>query len=108
MSDQNDWRVAAGIPRRICVDKMTEAELAIRAAMEAVERAGGHIALTDAINLLHLAKNRVADFVDGVEPACLACARGELWARATPQTMETGVYTIHVLPCGHTKMERDK
>ncbi len=85
---------------------MTEAELAIREAMAVVERAGCHRALTDAINLLERAKNRVADFVDGVEPACLECANGRFIA--APQPLVTGCFTITALPCGHIKMERDR
>lgn len=54
------------IPRRICVDRMTPAELAIREAVLAVEAAGADPRLTDAVVLLHQARERVADFVDGV------------------------------------------
>jgi hypothetical protein len=56
------------IPRRICIDRLTPAETAIRAAVDAVERAGAHPLLTDAVVLLGRARDRVADFVDGVEP----------------------------------------
>lgn len=52
------------IPRRDRIDQMTPAELAIRAAVEAVERVGAHPLLTDAVNLLHEAQGRVADYVD--------------------------------------------
>lgn len=54
------------IPRRICVDKMTPAELAIRAAIQAVEALPPDTRLTDAVVLLDQAKDKVADFVDGV------------------------------------------
>lgn len=57
---------------------MTPAELAIRAAVEAVERVGAHPLLTDAVNLLHEAQGRVADYVDTTaepkpEPQPSAC-----------------------------------
>lgn len=54
------------IPRRIKVDQMTPAELAILAAQHAVEEAGASVHLTRAANLLSEARNAVADFVDGV------------------------------------------
>lgn len=52
------------IPRRRRLDLNTPAELAIRHAMLAVERAGAHPLLTEAINFLGLAREAVADFVD--------------------------------------------
>ena len=52
------------IPRRIRVDLMTPAELAIRDAVAAVEQAGAHPLLTDAVNLLGQAQAKVADYVD--------------------------------------------
>lgn len=54
------------IPRRNRIDLMTPAELAIREAMLKVEEAGCDVLLTDAVNLLHEAQERVADFVDKV------------------------------------------
>lgn len=51
-------------PRRICLWKMTPAELAIREAALEVEKAGAHPLLTEAINLLYQARERVADYVD--------------------------------------------
>ena len=53
-------------PRRICVDRMTPAELAIMAAVQAVEALPADTRLTDAVILLGQARDRVADFVDGV------------------------------------------
>lgn len=53
-----------GFPRRNDVTLNTPAELAIRAATEAVEAAGAHPLLTDAVVLLVQARNKVADFVD--------------------------------------------
>jgi hypothetical protein len=44
---------------------MTPAELAITDAMRAVEKAGGSIALTDAVTMLSIARERVADHVEG-------------------------------------------
>jgi hypothetical protein len=54
------------IPRRIQLDKYCPAELAIRAAVLAVEEMGCDTRLTKAVILLQQAKDRVADFVDGV------------------------------------------
>jgi hypothetical protein len=51
--------------RRNRVDLMSLAELAIRAAVQVVERAGAHPLLTDAVNLLAEAQTKVADYVDG-------------------------------------------
>lgn len=53
-----------GVPTRIDRRWLTDAELAIMKAMEAVEAAGGSVALTDAINLLSKARDRVADHVE--------------------------------------------
>ena len=52
------------IPRRIRIDLMTPAELAIRNAVLEVENAGCHVLLTDAVVLLQQAREKVADFVD--------------------------------------------
>jgi hypothetical protein len=43
---------------------MTPAELAIRDAIHTIESAGAHPLLTEAVNLLVLAQDRVADFVE--------------------------------------------
>ena len=65
--DKNaDPREAWGIPRRICIDKLTAAELAIVDAVRAVEAAGADLRLTHAVIKLGEARNLVADFVDGV------------------------------------------
>ena len=53
-----------GIPRRCRIDLYTPAEKAIAAAVEAVEAAGAHPLLTDAVQLLSDAQNKVADFVE--------------------------------------------
>lgn len=53
------------VPRRNRVDWWTPAEAAIQAAVDAVEAAGAHPLLTDAVNLLSQARGKVADFVDG-------------------------------------------
>jgi hypothetical protein len=54
------------IPRRIQLDKMTIAELAILNAVQLVEEMGADVRLTNAVNLLAIAREQVADFVDGV------------------------------------------
>lgn len=53
--------------RRAYIDKMTPAELAILEAMQLVEKMGADDRLSDAVTLLHKAKEAVADFVDKVE-----------------------------------------
>ncbi len=55
------------IPRRARLDRMTPAERAIYDAMEAVEKVGADVRLTDAVNLLCEAREAVADYVDGVK-----------------------------------------
>ena len=52
------------IPRRARLDLNTSAELSIRAAIDAVEAVGCHLLLTEAVNLLTEAREKVADFVD--------------------------------------------
>lgn len=51
-------------PRRGRLDLCTPAEKAIYDAMQEVENADADVRLTDAINLLSLAKDKVADYVD--------------------------------------------
>lgn len=53
-----------GFPRRNRLDLHSPAEAAIRAAVDAVESSGAHPLLTDAVNLLHAARDKVADFVE--------------------------------------------
>ena len=53
------------IPRRNRIDRMIPAELAIREAVHEVEEAGAHPLLTEAVNLLSLAKDKVSDWHDG-------------------------------------------
>lgn len=53
-----------GFPRRNRVDLYTPTERVIWQAMLAVEMAGAHPLLTEAINLLEQAKERVADYVE--------------------------------------------
>ena len=48
---------------------MVPAELAIRAALLAVEDAGCDVLLTEAVILLGEAQDKVADFVDGAHPS---------------------------------------
>ena len=56
----------APTPRRIQFEKLTPAERAIFDAMQAVEDLPADVRLTDAVTLLHAARESVADFVDGV------------------------------------------
>jgi len=60
-SDRGD-----GIPSRASVQHWSSAEIAINAAMREVEASGGSPALTEAINLLLQAKDRVADHMEGI------------------------------------------
>lgn len=53
-----------GIARRCDLTLMTPAELKIRDAVEAVEEMCAHPLLTEAVNLLQAAKDKVADFVE--------------------------------------------
>ena len=53
-----------GIPTRCDTQWRTAAELAIGSAMAEVEKAGGSIALTDAVTLLSQAMDRVADHIE--------------------------------------------
>ena len=55
-------------PRRASIPHMTPAELAIRAAVQAVEEAGCDVLLTDAVILLGQAREKVADYVDRMNP----------------------------------------
>lgn len=59
---------ATETPRRIDLLRMTSAESAITAAMAEVERMPADVRLTDAVLLLNQARDKVADFVDGVTP----------------------------------------
>ncbi len=53
-----------GFPRRARLDHNTEAELAIRAAVNAVEGVGAHPLLTDSVILLGQALDKLSDYVD--------------------------------------------
>lgn len=53
--------------RRADMTQQCAAELAIGAAIDAVEKMAADPRLTDAVVLLSAAKASVADFVDGVE-----------------------------------------
>lgn len=52
------------IPRRIQVEKMTPAELAIRNAVLEVEKMGADVRLTNIVNILLNAQTLTADYVD--------------------------------------------
>jgi hypothetical protein len=52
------------IPRRCRICLATPAELAIRAARDAVESVGADVLLTEAVILLGQALDKVADYVD--------------------------------------------
>jgi hypothetical protein len=54
--------------RRSRLDLLTPAELSIVKVVEEIEKLGADINLTNAVNHLHMAKNCVSDFVDGIPP----------------------------------------
>jgi len=54
----------SNFPRRCYVDKLTPAELAVRAAIHKVESVGADPLLTDVVVLLNEAAAKLADFVD--------------------------------------------
>lgn len=55
------------IPRRNQMQQWCESERKIYEAMQAVEAMAADVRLTDAVVLLGAARDRVADFVDGIE-----------------------------------------
>lgn len=57
------------VPRRCHLDRLTPAELAIVAAVDAVEALPPDTRLTKAVIALGKARNLVADYVDGVPDA---------------------------------------
>lgn len=80
-----------GVPTRIDIRWYTAAEAAIRDAMQAVERAGASIALTDAINFLSMAKDRVADHVEGApEPTAAMATEAAIPTPAAPEPVSVG------------------
>lgn len=52
------------IPRRIQLDKMIPAELAIHNAIQEVEKIGADVRLTNAVIKLQEAKDLISDFTD--------------------------------------------
>lgn len=52
--------------RRYDTHRMTPVELKVAEALDAVEELGADERLSDAVELLSKARNRVADFIDGV------------------------------------------
>jgi len=67
MSEQFRPSISAnGIPSRCRIDLFSDAEMAIYRAMQAVEKAGGSVALTNAICSLQQARDHVADHMEGI------------------------------------------
>lgn len=87
------------IPRRSDLRLNTPAERAIRAALEEVERSGCDVRLTDAVVLLDEAREKVADFVDGVPHTPLhdECRMQEAKALAEVQRLTTLINTPEIL-----------
>jgi hypothetical protein len=56
------------IPRRAFMPEWCAAERAIFDAVQLVEQMGADVRLTDAVILLGKARERVADYIDGVTP----------------------------------------
>lgn len=61
---EKDWRLTSDVPRRQCLDLSHPAELSIRDSARLVESMGANPALTDAINMLHAAREKIADYID--------------------------------------------
>lgn len=59
-----DWRLAAGIPRRACIDLCTPAENAVRNAIAEVEKVGADPRLTQLVIDLDKIRERLADYID--------------------------------------------
>lgn len=69
------------IPRRARLDLYTPAERAIHDALIAVEAIGADERLTAAVTYLDLAKEHVANFVDGIHSSrcrCYTCRANDL------------------------------
>ena len=86
------------IPRRIRVDLFVPAEKAIYDAAQEVEKKAPDVRLTDAVKLLHLAREKVADYVDGVvsekkHPTLLRDAR-EVYLEQINRATEVFVNTL--------------
>lgn len=69
MDKQMVIRHGGPFPRRNCVDLYHPLEQRIRETAEAVEAAGAHAALTEALQLINAAQDKVADWVEGVSLA---------------------------------------
>lgn len=63
-------------PRRSCIDRMSNAELACREALMAVEALGAHPVLTQAVNYISAAQTLCADYIDQYKPNEPAATRG--------------------------------
>ena len=57
------------IPRRNRLEENTDAELAIRAVMLAIEAMPADVRLTDAVVLLGQAREKLADYIDTQQPS---------------------------------------
>lgn len=82
-------------PRRNCVDQWTPTEKAIADAVDAVERAGASVHLTDAVILLTKAQAKVADHVEGLPEA----------ARPVPDAQDAELLTEKYW-CGCVRLAR--
>lgn len=84
-------------PRRSRLDKLTHAERAILDAVRVVEASGCDMRLTEAVILLQKARDKVADFVDGVEHPLVSYPSGGVdaenlrLARARIKALEDGI-----------------
>ena len=74
------------VPRRIRLDLYCPAERSIYDATHNVEGMGADPRLTDAVNLLHQAKELVADFVDNVPHKPLLAAKEQAKPEDVPDT----------------------
>lgn len=87
--------------RRRRIDLQTEAEAAIRSAIDAVEAAGAHPHLTAAVILLDRARERVADLVDGV-----ATPASSLHEQSCPCYPDCADETCQGCECGAAELEK--
>lgn len=78
-----------GTPRRAYMARWQKAELAIYEASQFVEQMGADRRLTEAQNLLGMARNKVADFIDGVTDIRESMILSEVSLKPKPPTPES-------------------
>lgn len=94
------------IPRRCCLNKLSQAERAIHDAMAAVEAVGADVRLTDAVILLSAAKDSVADYVDN-SPEIRRCVQTVQPTSALPSAAPAQEETIKIVQCPRCQYESE-